>query len=117
MNEGDMGLLIWDMLCLAALTGLLSFLVLSFAHLLVELCVVALWLAVHVQLKRKVCVCVCVCEYIYECVCILSKALLSRMQNRIIIIIEFDMPCPVLSCPVLPCPVLPCPVLPCPEEL
>ena len=57
--EGDMGLLIWDMLCLAALTGLLSFLDLTLLHLVVELCVVVLWLAVHVQLRRKVCVCVC----------------------------------------------------------
>jgi hypothetical protein len=76
--EGDMGLLIWDMLCLAALTGLLSFLDLTLLHLLVELCVVVLWLAVHVQLRRKVCVCVCVCV----CVSVASQVQFYRIRNN-----------------------------------
>ena len=42
------------MLCLTILSGLMRFLVLSLSHLLVEMTVVSLWLAVHIQFRRKV---------------------------------------------------------------
>eukprot|EP00596_Hydrurales_sp_CCMP1899_P010727 CAMPEP_0119052552 /NCGR_PEP_ID=MMETSP1177-20130426/73812_1 /TAXON_ID=2985 /ORGANISM="Ochromonas sp, Strain CCMP1899" /LENGTH=144 /DNA_ID=CAMNT_0007032157 /DNA_START=596 /DNA_END=1030 /DNA_ORIENTATION=- len=52
--HGDLGLIVWDMLCLTVLSGMLFWFKLTFTHLLVEGCVWGLWLAVHVQLKRKV---------------------------------------------------------------
>ena len=51
---GDLGLLIWDMLCLTVLTGLWGFFNLNILHLIVEMTVLVLWLAVHVQFRRKV---------------------------------------------------------------
>ena len=51
---GDLGLLIWDMLCLAVLTGLMGFFKFNLLHLIVEMIVLVLWLAVHVQFRRKV---------------------------------------------------------------
>ena len=53
-QSGDLGLLVWDLLCLTVLTGLLGFFKLSFLHFFVELTVITLWLAVHVQFRRKV---------------------------------------------------------------
>jgi hypothetical protein len=49
--HGDAGLLIWDLLCVAILSGLVSFLTLSIGGILTELCVVAVWFAVHAQMN------------------------------------------------------------------
>jgi hypothetical protein len=42
------------MLCFSTLLGMLEFFDFSFAHLLVEMSVIAVWLAVHVQFRKKV---------------------------------------------------------------
>ena len=52
--HGDLGLLVWDMLCVTVLAGFAEFFRLTFTHVLVEMVIMGLWLAVHVQMKRKV---------------------------------------------------------------
>lgn len=44
----------WDMLCLTVLSGMIGFFRLSFFHLIVEACVLVVWLSVHVQFRKKV---------------------------------------------------------------
>lgn len=51
--HGDHGLLLWDLLCLTILLGMFEFFNLTFTNLLVELCVVGVWLSTHAQLRRK----------------------------------------------------------------
>ena len=52
--HGDVGLLVWDLLCVTVLLGFLEFFNITFVHVLVEGVILLLWLAVHVQMKRKV---------------------------------------------------------------
>lgn len=49
--HGDAGLLIWDLLCLATATGVMTFATFGLASLLVEACVCVAWFAVHAQMK------------------------------------------------------------------
>lgn len=49
--HGDAGLLVWDLLCLSLLTGTMSFLPFTFTSLIVELCILTSWLAVHTQMS------------------------------------------------------------------
>jgi len=51
--HGDLGLLTWDLLCLAVILGMLEFLTFSLFHLLVETSVVCMWWIVHLQAKKK----------------------------------------------------------------
>lgn len=51
---GDLGQLVWDMLCFSTLLGMLEFFAFSVAHVLVEMSIIAVWLAVHVQFRKKV---------------------------------------------------------------
>lgn len=51
--HGDSGLLLWDLLCITILLGMLEFFYMSFTNLLVELCVVGVWMSVHAQMRRK----------------------------------------------------------------
>jgi hypothetical protein len=51
--HGDLGLLVWDALCVTILLGLLSFLPLSFGTVFVHLCVVSVWLTLHVQMLSR----------------------------------------------------------------
>ena len=52
--HGDLGLMVWDLLCVTVLAGFVEFFTLTFTHVLVLLVIFCLWLAVHVQMKRKV---------------------------------------------------------------
>ena len=52
--HGDVGLLLWDLLCLTVLFGFAEFFVFSISHILVELSIFALWVAVYIQMRRKV---------------------------------------------------------------
>jgi hypothetical protein len=51
--HGESGLLLWDLLCVTMILGLMSFLSVSFASVLVYLTVVAVWMAVHAQLLSR----------------------------------------------------------------
>lgn len=51
--HGDMGLLVWDLLCFTLLTGLCSFLPWRFTSLLVFIIPLILWTAVIMQLIGK----------------------------------------------------------------
>lgn len=52
--HGDLGLVLWDMLVLAILTGMLQFLTLtSILNLFAIVAVVVVWVMVHSQLKRR----------------------------------------------------------------
>jgi amino acid transporter len=52
--HGDLGLLLWDMLIAAILTGMLQFLTLaSLLSIVSMLAVVVVWVMVHSQLKRR----------------------------------------------------------------
>lgn len=51
--HGDSGLLLWDLLCVTILLGMIEFFNVSFTNLLVELCVVGVWVSVHAQMRRK----------------------------------------------------------------
>ena len=51
--HGDLGLLTWDLLCLAIILGLFFFLRTSPAHLVLLALISLIWLAVHVQMRRK----------------------------------------------------------------
>jgi hypothetical protein len=51
--HGDLGLLVWDLLCLTMLAGMAEIFAISYTHLLVELILLVLWLATHVQMRRK----------------------------------------------------------------
>eukprot|EP01036_Dinobryon_divergens_P033455 gene33455-43240_t len=50
--HGDLGLLLWDIICIAVLSGLWSVLKMSLTHLLVELAVLIVWLSVHIQMMH-----------------------------------------------------------------
>ena len=52
--HGDVGLLVWDLLCVTVLLGFFEFFNMTFVHVLVEGVIVLFWVAVHVQMKRKV---------------------------------------------------------------
>jgi hypothetical protein len=51
--HGDMGLLLWDVLCVTAVLGMLEFFELTLMHFCCELCVFVVWWIVHLQLKTK----------------------------------------------------------------
>jgi hypothetical protein len=51
--HGDLGLLLWDLLCITVLTGMFELFIFNVLHLFVEAILLALWLAVHVQIRRK----------------------------------------------------------------
>ncbi len=53
--HGELGLFVWDLICVTLLTGLLEFLVIYeiFVYLLTLLLVCCVWYTVHIQLKRK----------------------------------------------------------------
>ncbi len=50
--HGDLGLLVWDLLCVTVLLGFVEFFNITFTHVLVEGVILGLWLAVHVQVRR-----------------------------------------------------------------
>ena len=52
--HGDLGLAVWDLLCVTILSGFVEFFSFSFVHVIVGFVVCSLWLAVHVQMRRKV---------------------------------------------------------------
>jgi hypothetical protein len=52
--HADLGLLVWDLLCVTVLAGFFEFFSINVFHGIVALVVCSLWLAVHIQLRRKV---------------------------------------------------------------
>lgn len=51
--HGDSGLLLWDLLCMTMLLGAFEFLNFTLTNVITELCLVATWLVVHAQMRRK----------------------------------------------------------------
>ena len=52
--HGDLGLFVWDLLCITVIAGFIEFFNITFTHILVEVVIAGLWLATHIQMKRKV---------------------------------------------------------------
>ena len=51
--HGDLGTMLWDLLTIAALTGLHNFFGFSLQCFFGSICVIIVWILVHSQLKRK----------------------------------------------------------------
>lgn len=66
------------MLCICVLTGLMSFLILSFPHILLLGCILLSWLAVHIQFKKKVKCCLFFFSYFFVVIHIRNSRTIYR---------------------------------------